>query len=89
MTRNDDIHCDHGCCLDGGWRAGRWCGRVDDVAPLARAGAARPHPVETAVVAELRMLDAVAYIRFASVYEAFESVEQFTEAILPLSREDG
>ena len=45
--------------------------------------------VGRAVVAELRRLDAVAYIRFASVYEAFESVEQFTEAILPLSREDG
>jgi len=29
----------------------------------------------------LRELDAVAYVRFASVYGAFESVEQFADAI--------
>ncbi len=32
----------------------------------------------------LREVDAVAYVRFASVYEAFESVQQFADAILPL-----
>lgn len=33
---------------------------------------------------ELSEVDAVAYVRFASVYRAFESVEQFVEAIGPL-----
>lgn len=33
---------------------------------------------------ELSEVDAVAYVRFASVYRAFESVEQFVEAIRPL-----
>lgn len=39
------------------------------------------------VMEVLRDVDAVAYVRFASVYQAFESVEQFAEAILPLQRE--
>ena len=30
----------------------------------------------------LRDIDAVAYVRFASVYQAFESVDEFAEAIL-------
>lgn len=33
------------------------------------------------VMEVLRHLDAVAYVRFASVYGAFESVEQFADAI--------
>jgi transcriptional repressor NrdR len=33
------------------------------------------------VMEVLRGLDAVAYVRFASVYKAFESVEQFADAI--------
>jgi transcriptional repressor NrdR len=33
------------------------------------------------VMAVLRELDAVAYVRFASVYQEFESVEQFQAAI--------
>ena len=36
------------------------------------------------VMGELRHVDEVAYVRFASVYRAFESVEQFMEAIGPL-----
>ena len=36
------------------------------------------------VMEVLRDIDAVAYVRFASVYQAFESVEQFAEAIHPL-----
>lgn len=39
------------------------------------------------VMEVLRDIDAVAYVRFASVYQAFESVEQFAEAILPLREE--
>lgn len=40
------------------------------------------------VLAVLRRLDAVAYVRFASVYGQFESVEQFA-AILPRARSLG
>lgn len=40
--------------------------------------------VGEAVMSVLREIDAVAYVRFASVYREFESVEQFAEAILPL-----
>lgn len=35
----------------------------------------------------LREVDAVAYVRFASVYREFESIEQFADAILPLREE--
>lgn len=36
------------------------------------------------VMAELKKLDKVAYIRFASVYKSFEDVDEFTEAIRQL-----
>ncbi len=36
------------------------------------------------VIGELKRVDEVAYVRFASVYRAFESVEQFIDAIRPL-----
>jgi transcriptional repressor NrdR len=32
----------------------------------------------------LKEVDDVAYVRFASVYRAFESVDQFVDAIRPL-----
>ncbi|MFT6142345.1 MAG: transcriptional repressor NrdR [Myxococcota bacterium] len=40
--------------------------------------------VGEAVMAALLNVDEVAYVRFASVYRAFESVEQFIDAIHPL-----
>lgn len=40
--------------------------------------------VGQAVLDALRALDPVAYVRFASVYGKFESVEQFVDAIAPL-----
>lgn len=40
--------------------------------------------VGEAVMDALRDVDEVAYVRFASVYRAFESVEQFIDAIQPL-----
>ena len=40
--------------------------------------------VGEAVMGVLREVDDVAYVRFASVYQAFESVDQFVEAIAPL-----
>jgi len=41
------------------------------------------------VMEVLRGMDAVAYVRFASVYKAFESVEQFAEAIRASADGDG
>ena len=43
--------------------------------------------VGAAVMAVLREIDPVAYVRFASVYQQFESVQQFVDVIDPL-RED-
>ncbi|HMV68155.1 MAG TPA: transcriptional regulator NrdR [Myxococcota bacterium] len=39
------------------------------------------------VMQVLREVDEVAYVRFASVYRAFDGVEQFIEAIAPLQGE--
>lgn len=49
--------------------------RVDEVSS-ARVG--------QEVVESLRKVDDVAYVRFASVYREFESVDQFIDAIRPL-----
>lgn len=42
------------------------------------------HQVGLAILGPLRELDEVAYLRFASVYEAFETVEDFEAAIAKL-----
>lgn len=52
----------------------------------------RSHEVGAAEVGEavlrvLRDLDDVAYVRFASVYQAFETVEHFVEIIRPLQEQ--
>lgn len=49
-----------------------------------RDGEVTSRDVGEAVMAELRDTDAVAYVRFASVYGAFESVEQFLDVLAPL-----
>jgi transcriptional repressor NrdR len=45
------------------------------------------HEVGLAILAPLRELDEVAYLRFASVYQAFESLEDFEAAITLLRTE--
>ena len=40
--------------------------------------------VGEAVMAELRKLDGVAYVRFASVYRRFQDVEDFSEVVRDL-----
>ncbi len=40
------------------------------------------------VMEELRDIDAVAYVRFASVYRSFEALEDFHEEIQKLSEKD-
>jgi transcriptional repressor NrdR len=56
---------------------------------VRRLEAHREAAIPTALVGEavmsvLREVDEVAYVRFASVYRAFESVGQFIEAVAPL-----
>ena len=41
------------------------------------------------VMQELRALDPVAYVRFASVYRDFQDVSEFADEIQKLSRIDG
>ncbi len=45
------------------------------------------HEVGLAVLGPLRELDEVAYLRFASVYQAFDSLEDFESAITLLRAE--
>ena len=45
--------------------------------------------VGDAVMQELRALDQVAYVRFASVYREFKDIDQFMETIQSLAREKG
>ncbi|SDX52232.1 transcriptional repressor NrdR [Arthrobacter sp. yr096] len=69
----------------------------DDLAMLAQeveenirsSGAAEidAHEVGLAILGPLRKLDEVAYLRFASVYQAFESLEDFESAISLLRHE--
>ena len=44
----------------------------------------RSDEVGSVVMELLREVDPVAYVRFASVYQQFESVEQFVDTIVPL-----
>ena len=69
----------------------------DDLAMLAQeveenirsSGAAEinAHEVGLAILGPLQKLDEVAYLRFASVYQAFESLEDFEAAISLLRHE--
>ena len=69
----------------------------DDLACLGQAvedalrqsgGAEIPaHEVGMAILGPLRQLDQVAYLRFASVYRAFESVDDFEKEIAELRHE--
>jgi transcriptional repressor NrdR len=69
----------------------------DDLAKLAQeveesiraSGAAEieANDVGLAILAPLRRLDLVAYLRFASVYQAFESLEDFEASIAQLRRD--
>lgn len=47
------------------------------------------HEVGLAILGPLQKLDQVAYLRFASVYQGFDSLEDFETAISKLRRESG
>jgi len=63
---------------------------VNEVIRALRRAAEREVPslrVGECVMAELKRLDQVAYVRFASVYRAFEDVQAFREEIEKLERD--
>ena len=47
------------------------------------------HQIGELVMAKLRELDQVAYVRFASVYRAFKDINQFLEELRPLLERRG
>ena len=60
--------------------------RVETTLENTREEAVRSAVVGDIVTAALREVDEVAYVRFASVYRKFESVDQFVDTIRPLRR---
>ena len=61
--------------------------QVEEAIRTAGTAEVEAHDVGVAVLAPLRELDEVAYLRFASVYQAFDSLEDFQAAITQLRAE--
>ncbi|HET9172156.1 MAG TPA: transcriptional regulator NrdR [Actinospica sp.] len=58
--------------------------RVEEAVRASGAAEMPSHEVGLAILGPLRDLDLVAYLRFASVYQAFESLDDFDKAITEL-----
>ena len=58
--------------------------RVEEAVRASGAAELSSHEVGLAILGPLRDLDLVAYLRFASVYQAFESLDDFEKAITEL-----
>ncbi len=61
--------------------------RVEEAVRAQGVAEVDAHEVGLAILGPLRELDEVAYLRFASVYQAFESLEDFEDAITILRAE--
>ena len=61
--------------------------KVEEVIRAQGSAEGDAHEVGLAVLGPLRELDEIAYLRFASVYQAFESLEDFESAIALLRAE--
>jgi transcriptional repressor NrdR len=61
--------------------------RVEEAIRAQGSAEVDAHEVGLAVLGPLRELDEIAYLRFASVYQAFESLEDFEAAITLLRAE--
>jgi transcriptional repressor NrdR len=61
--------------------------RVEETVRTSGSAEVDAHEVGLAVLEPLRQLDEVAYLRFASVYQAFDSLEDFEAAITLLRAE--
>jgi transcriptional repressor NrdR len=58
--------------------------RVEEIIRSTGASQIEANDIGLAILQPLRELDEVAYLRFASVYQAFESLEDFESAITQL-----
>ncbi|MBR7829779.1 transcriptional repressor NrdR [Actinospica sp. MGRD01-02] len=58
--------------------------RVEEAVRASGAAEMPSHEVGLAILGPLRELDLVAYLRFASVYQAFQSLDDFEKAIAEL-----
>ena len=63
--------------------------RVEETIRSTGASQIEANDIGLAILAPLRELDEVAYLRFASVYQAFESLDDFESAIEALRAEHG
>ena len=61
--------------------------RVEEIIRSTGASQIEANDIGLAILQPLRELDEVAYLRFASVYQAFESLEDFESAITQLRSE--
>lgn len=66
---------------------GRLGQQVEEAIRAAGIAEIPAHEVGRAILGPLRQLDAVAYLRFASVYQDFQSVEDFESEIAELRRQ--
>jgi transcriptional repressor NrdR len=63
--------------------------KVEENLRATGASQLEANDIGLAILPELRQLDEVAFLRFASVYQAFENLDDFEAAIAQLRREDG
>jgi transcriptional repressor NrdR len=63
--------------------------RVEEAVRATGSAELTTHDVGLAILGPLQELDLVAYLRFASVYRAFDSLEDFEAAIVELREETG
>lgn len=61
--------------------------KVEETIRATGASQIEANEIGLAVLPSLRELDEVAYLRFASVYQAFESIEDFERAVISLRNE--
>ena len=61
--------------------------RVEETVRSSGSSQIDANDIGLAILAPLRELDEVAYLRFASVYQAFDSLEDFEDAIGQLRRD--
>jgi transcriptional repressor NrdR len=63
--------------------------RVEEAVRATGSAELTTHDVGLAILGPLQELDLVAYLRFASVYRAFDSLEDFEAAIAELREQPG
>jgi transcriptional repressor NrdR len=63
--------------------------RVEEAVRATGSAELTTHDVGLAILGPLQELDLVAYLRFASVYRAFDSLEDFEAAIVELRHQTG